>query len=171
MRQNRATSAPFFYCVSYEILCETRIKPSFFGNCLIFLSSALGQLRASQWPLALSVTAAAVPAPPKGEPSRQLTRGLQKAKSRLPLWGGGLALARTERASCRPHHPLPWLSPLRARPPRSLVSFWLRAHKVKGKVEAFLKRKRVRPADVPQKTLISLRSAPGAHVRFSLAQA
>ena len=37
--------------------------------------------------LALSVTAAAVPAPPKGEPSRQLTRGLQKAKSRLPLWG------------------------------------------------------------------------------------
>ena len=42
MRQNGATSAPFFYCVSYEILCETRIKPSFFGNCLIFLSSALG---------------------------------------------------------------------------------------------------------------------------------
>ena len=34
-----------------------------------------------------SVTAAAVPAP-KGEPSRQLTRGLQKAKSRLPLGGG-----------------------------------------------------------------------------------
>ena len=26
-------------------------------------------------------------AAPKGEPSRQLTRGLQKAKSRLPLWG------------------------------------------------------------------------------------
>ena len=42
MRQNRATSAPFFYCVSYEILRETRIKPSFFGNCLIFLSPALG---------------------------------------------------------------------------------------------------------------------------------
>ena len=42
MRQNRATSAPFFYCVSYEILCETRIKPSFFGNCLIFPSSAGG---------------------------------------------------------------------------------------------------------------------------------
>ena len=42
MRQNGATSAPFFYCVSYEILRETRIKPSFFGNCLIFLSSALG---------------------------------------------------------------------------------------------------------------------------------
>ena len=96
MRQNRATSAPFFYCVSYEILCETRIKPSFFGNCLTFLSPALGQLgvgplsrlaaTASRL-LALSVTAAAVPAPPKGEPSRQLTRGLQKAKSRLPLWG------------------------------------------------------------------------------------
>ena len=102
----------------------------------------------------------AATAPPKGEPSLA-----------SPLGGGGLALARTERASCQPHRPLPWLSPLRARPPRSLVPFWLRAHKVKGKVEAFLKRKRVRPADVPQKTLISLRSAPGAHVRFSLAQA
>ena len=54
----------------------------------------------------------------------------------------------------------------------SLAFFYaLRAYKGKGKVEAFLKRKRVRPADVPQKTLISLRSAPGAHVRFSLAQA
>ena len=42
MRQNGATSAPFFDCVSYEILCETRIKPSFFGNCLIFPSSAGG---------------------------------------------------------------------------------------------------------------------------------
>ena len=29
----------------------------------------------------------AVPAPPRGEPSKQPTRGLQKAKSRLPLWG------------------------------------------------------------------------------------
>ena len=87
MRQNRATSAPFFYCVSYEILCETRIKPSFFGNCLIFLFPALGQLRAGRWRAALSVTADAVPAPPRGEPSRQLTRGLQKAKSRLPPWG------------------------------------------------------------------------------------
>ena len=42
MRQNGAASAPFFYCVSYEILCETRIKPGFFGNGLISLSSALG---------------------------------------------------------------------------------------------------------------------------------
>ena len=48
MRQNGATSAPFFYCVSYEILCETRIKPGFFGNCLISLSSALGP---SAWAL------------------------------------------------------------------------------------------------------------------------
>ena len=45
-----------------------------------------------------------------------------------------------ERASCQPHRPLPWLSPLRARAPRSLVSFWLTPHKVKGKVEAFLKK-------------------------------
>ena len=119
----------------------------------------------------------AATAPPKGEPSLASPLGgrwcpvgtVQRLTE--PAGESGLALARTERASCRPHHPLPWLSPLRARPPRSLVSFWLRAHKVKGKVEAFLKRKRVRPADVPQKTLISLRSAPGAHVRFSLAQA
>ena len=48
--------------------------------------------------LALSVTAAAVPAPPKGEPSRQLTRSLQKAKSRLPLWGRCHAFGMTERA-------------------------------------------------------------------------
>ena len=51
--------------------------------------------------LALSVTAAAVPAPPKGEPSRQLTRSLQKAKSRLPLWGRCHAFGMTERARCQ----------------------------------------------------------------------
>ena len=107
----------------------------------------------------------AATAPPEGEPSLASPLGgrwcpvgtVQRLTE--PAGESGLALARTERASCRPHHPLPWLSPLRARPPRSLVPFWLRAHKVKGKVEAFLKRKRVRPADVPQKTLISLRSA------------
>ena len=38
--------------------------------------------------LALSVTAAAVPAPPEGEPSRCATKSLQKAKSCLPLLGG-----------------------------------------------------------------------------------
>ena len=42
MRQNGATISLLLYCVSYEILRETRIKPSFFGNCLISLSSALG---------------------------------------------------------------------------------------------------------------------------------
>ena len=36
---------------------------------------------------ALSVTAAAVPAPPKGEPSMCAAKSLRKAKSRLPLWG------------------------------------------------------------------------------------
>ena len=107
----------------------------------------------------------AATAPPEGEPSLASPFGgrwcpvgtVQRLTE--PAGESGLALARTERASCRPHHPLPWLSPLRARAPRSLVPFWLRAHKVKGKVEAFLKRKRVRPADVPQKTLRSLRSA------------
>ena len=39
-----------------------------------------------------------------------------------------------EGASCQPHRPLPWLSPLRARPPRSLVSFWLPPTKGKVKV-------------------------------------
>ena len=99
---------------------KTQVLCGFEPNSAIFPSSALGQLCASRWQLALSVTAAAVPAPPKGEPSLA-----------SPLGGGGLALARTERASCRPHHPLPWLSPLRARAPRSLVSFWLTPTKVK----------------------------------------
>ena len=40
-------------------------------------------------------------------------------------FGGGALQRRAERASCQPHRPLPWLSPLRARAPRSLVSFWL----------------------------------------------
>ena len=87
------------------------------------------------------------------------------AKSRLPPWGAlvpsghqrltepagesGLALARTERASCQPHRPLPWLS-LSGR--RFLgvhpsgkggampFLFRLPPIKVKGKVEAFLKK-------------------------------
>ena len=37
--------------------------------------------------VALSVTAAAVPAPPEGEPSMCAAKSLRKAKSRLPLWG------------------------------------------------------------------------------------
>ena len=69
----------------------------------------------------------AATAPPKGEPSLASPFGgrwcpvgtVQRLTE--PAGESGLALARTERASCRPHHPLPWLSPLRARPPRSLV--------------------------------------------------
>ena len=56
------------------------------------------------------------------------------AYSAPPLGGAGTAAAVTERASCQPHRPLPWLSPLRARPPRSLVSFWLPPTKAKVKV-------------------------------------
>ena len=47
-------------------------------------------------------------AAPRGEPSRQLTRGLQKAKSRLPLWGALVpsghrsALDRAGRRECPP---------------------------------------------------------------------
>ena len=44
-------------------------------------------------------------------------------------WHGA---AVTERASCQPHRPLPWLSPWRARPPRSLILFWLPPTKVKA---------------------------------------
>ena len=60
------------------------------------------------------------PAPPKGEPSLA-----------SPL-GGGALQRRAERASCQPHRPLPWLSPLRARAPRSLILFWLTPIKVKA---------------------------------------
>ena len=74
MRQNRATSAPFFYCVSYEILCETRIKPSFFGNCLISLSSAGGNCVRAAGKLPSQS--------PSGDSSPE-----GGAKSRLPLWG------------------------------------------------------------------------------------
>ena len=56
------------------------------------------------------------PAPPRGEPSL------------ASPFGGGALQRRAERASCQPHRPLPWLSPLRARPPRSLVSFQAGAH-------------------------------------------
>ena len=73
-------------------------------------------------PCQLSRRESQVCAPPK------VCRKLSLAS---PLGRGGLALARTERASCQPHRPLPWLSPLRARPPRSLVSFWLTPTKVK----------------------------------------
>ena len=75
---------------------KTRMFPSKIVNLSLFLSSALGQLwvgplsrlaaTASRL-LALSVTAAAVPAPPRGEPSRCATKSLRKTKSRLPLWG------------------------------------------------------------------------------------
>ncbi len=44
--------------------CGARMFPGFLLNLSLFLSLALGQLG-----LALSVTAAAVPAPPRGEPS------------------------------------------------------------------------------------------------------
>ena len=55
--------------------CGARMFPGFLLNLSLFLSSAGGQLRASQWPLALSVALAAT-APPKGEPSLA-----------SPLWG------------------------------------------------------------------------------------
>ena len=80
-------------------------------------------------------------AAPKGEPSLASPFGgrwcpvgtVQRLTE--PAGESGLALARTERASCQPHRPLPWLSPLRARAPRSLVSFWLTP--IKGKVAPF----------------------------------
>ena len=83
-------------------------------------------------------------AAPKGEPSRQLTRGLQKAKSRLPLWGRcprrgrrGQSLARGPAFGKPPS----WHSAVRERrgkAPVSLAFFHaLRACKVKGKVAAF----------------------------------
>ena len=103
---------PFFYCVSYEILRETRIKPSFFGNCLIFLFPALGPsawaLDSRQWQLAAArahredsararrgrVTLSALPwraPPPKGE-----------ARLGSPFGRAGTAAAVTERATALP---------------------------------------------------------------------
>ena len=82
MRQNRATSAPFFYCVSYEILRETRIKPSFFGNCLISLFPALGaQCLGSRFagvaPLAIRALGSWSPVGTvQDRPSRQARRSL-----------------------------------------------------------------------------------------------
>ncbi len=200
MRQNRATSAPFFYCVSYEILCETRIKPGFFGNCLISLSSALGaQCLGSQFagvaPQAIRALGSwSLVGTVQDRPSRQARRSLplvlikriahvrgggglpsppsfgghlpQRGRRDLafckplvscllgsPFGGAGTAAAVTERASCQPHRPLPWLSPLRARPPRSLVSLWLAPTKGKGKVAPFLKKRR------PKKLYVRCRSA------------
>ena len=90
--------------------------------------------------------------PPKGEARLGFLQTPGGLLTRLPPWGryvpvgrcpaadrggsrdAGTAAAVTERASCQPHRPLPWLSPLRARPPRSLVSFWLPPTKGKGKV-------------------------------------
>ena len=148
MRQNGATSAPFFYCVSYEILCETRIKPSFFGNCLISLSSAGGNCVRANGHLPSQSRLPPCQLPQGGSQVGSSPEACRKPSLASPLGGrwcpvgtvqrltepageSGLALARTERASCQPHRPLPWLSPLRARPPRSLVSFWLTPTKVK----------------------------------------
>ena len=62
--------------------CQTRMNPGFPANSPIFSSPALGQLGVG--PLSHGC---AVPALPKGEPSRCATGSLQKGQSRLPLWG------------------------------------------------------------------------------------
>ena len=122
MRQNGATSAPIFYCVSYEILCETRIKPGFFGNCLISLSSAGGpvpglSIRAngSSLPLVLIKRIAHVrgggglPSPPslgghlpqRGRRDLAFCNPLVSCLLGSPFGGAGTAAAVTERASSR----------------------------------------------------------------------
>ena len=119
MRQNGATSAPIFYCVSYEILCETRIKPGFFGNCLISLSSAGGpvpglSIRAngSSLPLVLIKRIAHVrgggglPSPPslgghlpqRGRRDLAFCKPLVSCLLGSPFGGAGTAAAVTERA-------------------------------------------------------------------------
>ena len=122
MRQNRAASAPIFYCVSYEILCETRIKPGFFGNCLISLSSAGGpvpglSIRAngSSLPLVLIKRIAHVrgggglPSPPslgghlpqRGRRDLAFCKPLVSCLLGSPFGGARTAAAVTERASSR----------------------------------------------------------------------
>ena len=147
MRQNGTTISLLLDCVSYEILRETRIKPSFFGNCLIFLFPDLGQLRAGRWRAALSVTADAVPAPPRGEPSRCAAESLQKAKSRLPPWGrwtrvsedgGGKVPAAPSHGLCGSAGGLPSQSPNGDSSPeggaKSRLPLWGRCH-AKGMTE------------------------------------
>ena len=121
--------------------CGARMFPGFLLNLSLFLSSAGGQLLvgplrhasgmtlspagsgdAAQWAAPITDRRGSgdqalngahwAPAPPKGG-----------GETWLPLWGSWHGAAVTERVSCQPHRPLPWLSPLRARAPRSLISF------------------------------------------------
>ena len=99
-----STNSATWHCSKTQVLC--RFEP----NSAIFPSSALGQLGVG--PLS-RLTA---PAPPEGEPSLASPLGgrwcpvgtVQRLTE--PAGESGLALARTERASCQPHRPLPWLS-------------------------------------------------------------
>ena len=97
--------------------------------------------------LALSVTAAAVPAPPRGEPSRCATKSLRKTKSRLPLWGRwtrvsedgeGQVPAAPSHGLCRSAGELPSQSPNGASSPKggakSRLPLWGRCH-AKGMTE------------------------------------
>ena len=160
-----STNSATWHCSKTQVLC--RFEP----NSAIFLSSALGQLWGwpSQSPNGDSVSAAASVgrwatshrdvAAPKGEPSLASPFGgrwcpvgtVQRLTE--PAGESGLALARTERASCQPHRPLPWLSLSGRRflgvhpsgkggamPLFPWFLFRLTPIKFKGKVEAFLKK-------------------------------
>ena len=85
-------------------------------------------------------------AAPKGEPSMCATKSLRKAKSRLPLWGRWTRVSEDGGGQVPASQPSFREAPFSAlrRPGKALrcfPSFSLAdAHKVKGKVEAFLKK-------------------------------
>ena len=128
-----STNSATWHCSKTQVLC------GFEPNSAIFLSSALGQLGVGPLSR-LAATASRLPprsaAGQRPTGTQRPQRGNQVGSSpkacRKPslasLLGGrwcpvgtvqrltepagenGLALARTERASCQPHRPLPWLS-------------------------------------------------------------
>ena len=84
-------------------------------------------------------------AAPKGEPSRQLTRGLQKAKSHLPLWGRCPRRGRRglrEATFLVPHRPGKAQATKGCQAVSLAFFSALRACKGKGKVAPFLKKRR-----------------------------
>ncbi len=186
MRQNGTSLNPFFYCVSYEILCETRIKPSFFWQLSHFPISGpgaqcLGSQLAGVAPLAIRALGSELPLvlieriahvrggsglpspPPAGAPPQRGRRSLAPPLGPLVPVGrcpaadrGGSrdagAVRRLRGHAAGFATQLPG-SHLLGAPPAgkgagnqrlqavSLAFFpALRAYKVKGKVETFLKK-------------------------------
>ena len=164
---------------------KPRMFPGFLLNLSLFLSLAGGRRPAptdaaaetGRWATSHRDVAA-----PRGEPSRQLTRGLQKAKSRLPLWGRcppkeggeGQVPAAPSHGLCRSAGKLPSQSRRsRASSPKggakSRLPLW--GALVPSGHRSALDRAGRRECHAKGMTERAFPAAPAAHVRFSLAQA